>query len=571
MQILKIAAVTAALLCAGAAGAVPAKPGLRTAVQPDGSVVTYRVIGDERAHYMTAPDGQTLLTEDEGRICYARLDGSRLVSTGVSARSAVPANAVRLADLPAPIKAPARVPDNMLTTTFPSSGTPRALVVLVEYTDVKFKVADPKAHFEAMLNEEGYDRYGAIGSARDYFKECSGGKFVPVFDVYGPVTLKYNRSYYGRNVGYGDDQYAHRMAIEACGQLDGQIDFTVYDTDADGFIDNVYVFYAGMGEADSSVTNSVWPHSHDIEYTDDECPVFDGVTLNHYATSNELEGDYSDYSGDPAGISTFCHEFSHVLGLPDIYATSYTTAYTPGEWDLMDSGTYNASGHIPPYYTAFERLSMHWIEPRVLTEPDDIVLRPISTGDACLIPTGLDNEFFLLENRQLEGYDVALPGHGMLIWHIDYRQSIWDNNRVNNTASHQYVDLEEADNSQSNYKSSRAAEPFPGTRGVTSFTDDTKPGMLTWGRARLETPITDITEGNGNITFKVKGGKTDGIGELAAIETGVRVNGRNVIGAQEIWRPDGTLVGRGTDMPLPAAGIYILVGRDGSRHKVSVR
>ena len=569
-----------ALMATLVASAVPARRGVRTLRQPDGSVITCFTVGDENAHYcFAAADSSLLAVGADGLMTYGRLaaDG-RVLSTGVAARDGMRySGASRMADLAsvAPRAArsrAARVPANMLTTTFPSQGEPRALVVLVEFPDKKFTVDNPREHFEALLNAEGYDLYGNIGSVCDYFIKCSSGKFAPVFDVYGPVTMANKAAYYGRNDSNGDDLYPHEMAIEAADLLDDEIDFTVYDMDKDGKVDNIYVFYAGMGEADNSnQPNLVWPHSYDLSAMG-ATKVHDGVTLDHYATSNELNA-----AKEPAGISTFCHEFSHVLGLPDLYATTYNNSYTPGEWTILDAGTYTGpgeGGNVPPLYTAFERLSMGWIEPREIGEPADITLRPIGENDACIISTARNNEFFLFENRQQEGFDTYIPGHGMLVWHIDYNSEFWDYNMVNNLPNHQYVDLEEADNSRNMYKASQASEAFPGTRGVTSFTDDTAPSMKSWNGTAQNKPITGIAESDGLITFKVSGGADSaaGIDDVAGDAAAVRVDGRRISAsaAVTVYTVSGAAVGSGVAVDVPAPGVYIVAAGE-TRVKVMVR
>lgn len=546
-----------AALCASAAMAVPAKPGLIAVEQPDGSFVTVRLIGDEHFHFYMTRDSTLLAFGADGFFTYADAD---LRPTGV--RSA------RLADLRVKPRAsrknsPRRVPQNMLTTTFPSTGSPRTLVVLVDFPDKKFSMADPVAHFQRLLSDPDFDDNGAVGSALDYFTTSSMGKLTPQFDVYGPVTLSQSYSYYGKNDPYTDeDMYAHRMPIEACQALDDEIDFTVYDTDNNGEIDNVYVFYAGYGEANGGSASTVWPHSWDLSESGEEPVYLDGVLLNHYATSNELYRDnYKDYF---EGIGTFCHEFSHVLGLPDLYhtASSYAT-YTPGCWTILDHGSYNADGHVPPVYSSFERLSMGWITPTVVTGPADITLNSIESNEAILIATDVDNEFFLFENRQPVDYDQYLPGHGMLIWHIDYDEDKWYKNRVNNTASHQNVDVVEADGTPSNNYYGRPGATFPGTRGKRSFTASTTPAFKSWSGYDPGLPITEIAENSlGQITFKVAGGASAGIGSVGADATEwLRVSGHTVASIDgtplSIYSLDGRLVAHASESAL-TPGAYII-------------
>lgn len=359
-----------------------------------------------------------------------------------------------------------------------------------------------------MLNEDGFDDYEGTGCAAEYFRECSDGRFRPVFDVYGPVTLRNKRSYYGGNDWSGNDRNPEKMVIEACQELDSSIDFSDYDRDGDGYIDNVFVFYAGQGEASGGPSESVWPHSWEMSATGQQL-TFDGVVLDRYACSNEWE------NGRPDGIGTFVHEFSHVMGLPDLYATSYTSAFTPGAWSVLDYGPYNNGGRTPPLYGAFERYALGWMSPVEISGNMNATLPAIGNNVAGMIRTDSPNEFFLLENRQQTGWDRYIPGHGMLVWHVDYNDYQWNANTVNNSASHQYVDIEEADNIRND--ATRDSDTFPGASGITAFTDTTSPSMLTWQRKPLGMPITDIAENSdGSVTFKVLGG-SDGIKPATAL------------------------------------------------------
>lgn len=353
-----------------------------------------------------------------------------------------------------------------------------------------------------MLNEPQFSEYGGTGSVKDFFSENSNGQFVPHFDLYGPVTLSQNRSYYGGNNWAGNDENPEDMIIEACRQLDDQIDFSIYDNDGDGVVDNVYVFYAGQGEASGGPDESVWPHSWELSSAHKDLKL-DGVTIDRYACSNEWEG------SRPDGIGTFTHEFSHVMGLPDLYTTNYNSymTLTPGSWSVMDYGPYNNEGRTPPAYSIYERNALKWLQPRVIDGPISITLEDIkSSNDGCIVTTSKQNEFFLFENRQQTGWDTYVPGHGMLIWHIDFDQDVFDANTVNNQ-SHQYVDIVEACNKANNENEAlMAAYPWPGTQSKTSFTADTKPAFKSYAGADLKLPITDIKETDGVITFNVDGG-----------------------------------------------------------------
>lgn len=537
----------AVVSCCQIADAVPAKPGLMHVACADGTILDVHKCGDENNHYYLSEDG-FLLIEDNGIFYYGNADNSgQLVKSDIKAMPAlqrcvaardylagVDMNRVgealdrmasespRRRSLTArmqqksPSKSPATGdegypagPGLFPGTSFPSKGDQKAIVILVEYTDVKFKIDNPLDYFSRMLNEDGFGDYGGTGCAAEYFRECSGNLFRPAFDVLGPVTLSKTRSYYGGNDWFGNDKHPEEMVVEAVQMLDDTVDFSEYDRDNDGYVDNIFIFYAGVGEASSSVSESVWPHSWELSAAGAHLEA-DGKIVDRYGCSNEWEG------SRPDGVGTFIHEFSHVIGLPDLYATSYTGAFTPGSWSALDYGPYNNGGMTPPLYGAFERYALGWIAPAVISGPMNAALPPIGSNIAGIIPTSKENEFFLLENRQQTGWDKYIPGHGMLIWHIDYNASQWNSNTVNNSSSHQYADIEEADDTRNEY--TRDGDAFPGTQNVTSFTDSTSPSMQTWSRQSLGLPITDIAESvEGLITFKVCGGG-DEIAPAVALE-----------------------------------------------------
>lgn len=529
-------ALTSALFVSASltADAVIAKRDVRTVSQPDGTTLRIRVVGDEFMHFTTTDDGTLLHRDEAGLYTFGRVDESGIVvSTGVSATA--PTTGVRTTNI-AEIDMDAlalkrnvaerrsqayrwvsdvndsngmqRAPQTgmgMVSSTYPHFGSPKGLIILVEYADFPFTLSTERAkqYFNDMINKPGFNEYNGTGSALDYFTEQSGGKFVPSFDVLGPVKLPNNRSYYGGNDAYGDDKNPEMMAVHAVQILDPTVDFSVYDTDGDGYIDNVFIFYAGQGEASYGSADTVWPHSWDVRYGNGANVIVDGVRLGHYACSNEWERDRPD------GVGTFIHEFSHVMGLPDLYHTSSSSAnYTPGAYSVLDYGPYNNNGCTPPNYGAYEKNAMGWYEPIELTQPMSVTLNPIKSGEFGLIPTSKTAEFFLLENRQLTGWDAYIPYHGMLIWHIDYtNRTVFNQNTVNNTKSHQYVDIVEANNNpNSSNNTAMRGYPFPGTTGKTAFTSTTTPALVEWSGSEVNYPITDIEEVGQIIKFNVLGG-----------------------------------------------------------------
>lgn len=528
--LLKTMTVLMAAGMAASAYAVPAKRGILDVEQPDGTTLRVRLTGDEWSHLYTTDDGYPLLYDKTAGYVYANVaaDGT-LTPSNVVARNAEHRTAAAKAFLSSVNKDDVKLQSprqrNKGTrgvglfsdTRYPVTGEQKALVILVEFQDVKFNSKNDDeyrydsiqegytAHdyFSEMLNKPGFDRLGGTGSVRDWFlfnsrDEMGNSQFMPTFDLFGPVTLSHNMSYYGGNDWSDNDQRPEQMVIEACQALDEEVDFSEYDRDNDGMVDNIYVFYAGFGEADGGGANTVWPHSWDIRSAG-ETLVLDGVQIGRYGCSNET--DHQTFA--PDGIGTFTHEFSHVMGLPDLYATSYTSSFTPGEYSVMDYGPYNNNGRTPPNYSAFERVALDWMTPKRFeyTEADYTLPVMIDTNVAYMVPCyksdGQENpnEYYLCEARPQVGNDEFIPGHGMLIWHIDYVPSVWTANRVNNTPSHQYVDLIEANGIKSDY--GRPGTPFPGTGNVTEYVfKDWKKKATGVEFTNIEEVLEGLTEGS---------------------------------------------------------------------------
>ena len=474
--------VCAAFFCAPeGAMAIPSRPGKFLWKKADGSKIWLRLRGDEFEHYYETEDGQKLVEGENGELVPMTNGPKR-----------------------APLK---RVTIDGMITNYPTIGSPNALVLLLEYEDVKFTTANANYEFNRLVNERGYDYNGATGSVSDYFRDNSRGLFTPNFVVCGPVTLPHTMAYYGAPTAMAHDSCPWEMVADGCVLLKEQhpeLDFSQFDNDGDGVVDNVFVFYAGYGQNSGASVNTVWPHSANLSWYGLNV-VIDGVKVDNYACSNEITGtELGD--GARCGIGTFCHEFSHVLGLPDLYSTDYSSAFTPGAYELMDTGPYNNNGNTPPFMSAFDRMRLRWLNPRELTAPENITLRPmgVENADACIIKTISETEYFLLENRQQESWDKFIPGHGMLVWHIDWDDDVFSNNALNNNPSHQRVDIIEADGLRT--AESRAGDPFPGRTGVTELTDYSSPSMATWTGTLVGKPLTAITEIDGIITFKVMGG-----------------------------------------------------------------
>ncbi|MBR0181108.1 MAG: M6 family metalloprotease domain-containing protein [Prevotella sp.] len=330
-------------------------------------------------------------------------------------------------------------------------GEKKGLIILVEFPDVHFATDDPLQTWTDIANKRGYiDRDSiAIGCVSDYFYDQSYGKFRLTFDVVGPVMAAHNHQYYGENKDWGPptgwfDKNVGELVEEACKGVADKVNYADYDWDNDGEVDQVFMLYAGRGENDYARKDSavIWPHMAslilDWDYKDGV--VIQGKRINIYACSNEIWSNamYPHLSG----IGTFCHEFSHCLGLPDLYNTE-TGESVVGDYDIMSQGSYNGQGWRPAGYSSYERYVCGWLTPGATDDPAGISgLSPLHTSpDARIYRTSADaNDYYLIENRKKESWDKYIPTAGLMAWHIDYDAEAWAMNVVNNDPNHLRVE-----------------------------------------------------------------------------------------------------------------------------------
>lgn len=457
--------------------AVKAWDGVIEGKMENGERVLYRLTGDEFAHSIISLDGTPLEHSEFGLKRVDSVDRQSLFS------------APREAD---------RILKRTINPDFPTTGKLRGLVVLAEFADNNFCEGHDATLFHARMNEQGYSADGATGSARDYFIDQSFGLFTPDFDVVGPVKLSEKMFYYGQNQPGGQDMRPAEMISEACrlAKSDFGTDFTKYDFNEDGTVDFVYVIYAGYAESYGAPSYTIWPHAAELSLLGQSCEI-DGKKIDRYACSSELKFT----SGNTLeGIGTFCHEFGHVLGLPDLYDIYDLGNVQLGVWDIMDQGSYNNDSNTPPAYSAYERATLGWLELMELNSPSERVELPELTRNnvAYIINSPAKREFFVLENRQQKGWDAYLPATGMMITHVDFDSSFWTSNMVN-CGTHSRVDLIEADNRQG--FGSFEGDLFPyGNNDM--FTDYSLPSSLTWDGEMTGKGITEIRDEEGTITFR---------------------------------------------------------------------
>jgi M6 family metalloprotease-like protein len=416
-------------------------------------------------------------------------------------------------------------------TQWDGNKTYRQLVILFSFSDTDFQMENPQEVYDSIFNVKGYTQRQGKGCVADYFREQSGGLFNLGFDVFAPVKISTkaqpfsNPSANTTNYGKTQMQEATRLFLAEHPDLD----YTSYDWDGDGYVEQVIYVYAGYSgnQAVQKCYGHIWPNTGGFS----TITTPDGRKIADYTCSGELW--HNDTS---CGIGTICHEFTHSLGLPDIYPTSSSAGYSAvDEWDLMDGGNFTNYGWCPPNYSALEKMLMGWLTPVELTEPVTILdMKPVSRGGEVYQIKHTNNEFLLLENRQWEGWDFGLPGKGLAIFHVNYNKTRWINNLVNATKNAWCYDLVHADNmnyNDWNYAlggtnpyldrttrlNSRilSTSPYPwlqdGMEPNDSLTDASSPAAMMYnssnGNKLLSKPITHIRQNDdGTVSFRFMGG-----------------------------------------------------------------
>ncbi len=464
------------IACATGVMATPARRGLwRSLTLTDGTTVQAELRGDAFCHFYQDAEG-VRYTRVPGSDTYQPADMATLHARAYQRRKAPAQAATR--------RAPRRI--TIGSEHAPLTGTHHELIIMVNFSNCAFEATHTQELYNRIVNEEGFVDMSLgfyDGSVRDYFLAQSDGLFTLEFDIVGPVTLPHPYSYYGRNDSrYDQDEAPERMIIDAVKAVDDDVDFSRYDNDGDGYVDQVFVLYAGKNESAGGDANTVWPHKYNISYSsiNNYRPLSqDGVLIDDYACSSELtwtgmeqvSATQYEYTFGLAGIGAICHEFSHCLGLPDVYDTAYEN-YGMNTWSIMDAGEWNGiecPGYTPAAYTAYERMYCGWRQPTEL-RTDTIIrgMKPITRGGETFIIRNQahPDEYYLLENRQLDGWDRALDAIddqqllGLLVTHVDFDATIWEYNEVNCTNStrgqtgntHQRLHVVAADNSYQSEK-----------------------------------------------------------------------------------------------------------------------
>lgn len=505
---------------ASVALAVPAAPMVRTLSNPDGTTIQARQWGDEWYHGWETLDGYTIVKDELGFWCYAEPDVERGLVP-----SSVRANGAPLRTVPPHVRPPREFLDRidemrqtavseLRTDMGPSVG--HFPVFLITFNDRQPTYT--QGNFNNLLFGDSPDTavVSGPGTMKNFYEDVSFGQYSVQGVVGGWYTAPKSHDYYGENLPIwgGTDAHAAELVAEAVLAADAAgFDWTPYDANNDGYVDVVAVVHQGTGEEEGVDPNDIWSHSWSLAgakywLNDGPGPIhtWDGKIVNRYIIMPELLGvaGRDDYAG-MATVGVFCHEYGHAIGLPDLYDTDYSSQGI-GNWGLMGGGSWNwvrRPGDSPAYMTAWSRVQMGWLTPQLVSSSTQVTVPGIQvSGTAFQLLDG--PEHFLLENRQPDGFDAALPGHGLLIWHID--DNVWGNSND----AHRMVDLEEADGLDHLDKTRAqggnrgdAGDPYPGSTNNQAFTATSYPNNLLYSGVGSGAAVMNISEQQSVVTADV--------------------------------------------------------------------
>ena len=563
--------------------------------QADGSVITVILRGDEHINWYTTLDGVLLVQGADNNYYIGKVEKSgNLIATTQLAheaqtRSQAERNLIAKQDKEKFFAYVNKITeesenayDNSPLTRgpivdtgyrgvpyFPHTGSPKALVILAEFQDTTFTIQDTKKVFTNYLMNEGhftetpYGQYMNYKGVRGYFKDCSYGQFTPFFDVVGPIKLPRKHAIYGA----GNDRMDLLFA-DACSAVDDSVDFTKYDANNDGIVDLVYIIYAGhSANYHGNKVSNIWPKSGTITISNK----FDGKSIRRYGVSNELNGSEKTSKNNKKinGIGLFCHEFSHTLGLPDIYALDEEAKNQDDQgmefWDLMDGGTEVRNGRVPASYLAWEREVMGWMKIDELKNDSSIKnLKSIDNGGKAykIVNPNDSNEYIVLQSIQkgpwYQGWRDGTYGKGLLAYRISYpsnKVNVFDfPNNVKGKprvipipADGKILAADSAKGSITTYTQQLNGDLYP-------YNDINKIDEFTmYDGTILKWSISEITEKDGAneddryVSFKFKNNETNGIQSPSIVERTTSDN--------RIYTLDGRYVG--TDASILPHGIYI--------------
>lgn len=512
--------------------AVPAYPGFITATQPDGTEIQIKLHGDEQFNWASTADGYTLLRDKDNYWKFVKktsdgyLAASQLVyrnNSSIALNNGIEKGLWFSSEQQNQLKQESLKPlstssDLQVEGTFPSKGKNKLLMLMLNYSDTE--VTYTQEEFNALMNQE---KYGNIGSFRDFYLENSYGELDITTTVTRWVTLPYDKAYYGSD-------RAIEMIYDGLSILDSELDLSEFDNDGDGILDGLAVIHQGAGQEYTGGANDIWSHSSIIYGMS-----FDGIQVRRYTIEPELLGT----TGKMSTIGVICHEFGHNLGSPDFYDTDYSNSGGDypgtGTWDLMASGAWNGnSGDRPANINMWQKIQLGWVIPTVLSESQSVKSMPAAHNNAVAyrFDTTVPGEYFILENRQQAGeFDQTLPGHGLIVYHASdsrIKASVADNTINATYPQAMYIVCASAGSDPSSYVSSygsvnSSSTPFPGTNNITVFNDASEPSARSIsGRYSYKAlnNISETTDGLINFEFSASGAPEAPINLKATAEKG---------------------------------------------------
>jgi len=470
--------------------AVPAVPWPVEKEQPDGTIITVYLKGDEKVSWMESADGYTLMYDEQKYVVYAQTDGQGNLK---------PSN-IRFGSDTKPdnnIEKGLRYSNEQINTLLQiwemteeatvqraSTGNVNILCIMAAFSNRAF--VRTQAEFNNLMNQAGYSAGGARGSVRDYFLECSYGLLNLNVTVIGTVTLPNTTVYYGNRNRW--NEFANAVVNLA----DPLVDFSQFATN--GIVEGFHIIFAGFGDEAIDNGQQIWSHKSTLG----GIVTKDGVKLSNYSCSPELRGNAGT---NITNIGVIAHELGHIFGSPDYYDTNGATDghfLGAGRWCLMAGGVWNDNQRQPAHVNPYQKIKFGWITPQTIAAGSTITNMPSSATNPVVykMTANSNGEHYLLENRQQLGFDTSLPGQGLLIWHIASSVSSKPNDKhpqqVYPVCASSNTAIPTNDpNSYGNINT--AGCPFPGTSGRTEFTGTTTPRAFTWaGLASLGNLVTNI-------------------------------------------------------------------------------
>ncbi len=495
------------LMAATAMWAAPALRGAFTVTQADGTLLTIEQFGDEFFHWTETADGTLVVPTRLGYFVAVIDDKGELTASDVLAHEAqlrgskeqhlVNQQATRRAlfhQQGQRAQANRRTMSISVSNKYlPHAGSPRILTILAAYQDLDFIVNEPKLAFDQYLNGDEIVDFGnsntlQLCSVRKYFNACSNGLFTPQFDVVGPVKLPQDMAYYGgKDEKRGSDDKFYQLCQDAYQAVkDSVADWSLYDNDNDGNVELVCIIFAGYGQNQGGVPETIWAKA-----SRQNMAIDNNMRISFFNCCSELFNPREDYSQYINGTGTFIHEMSHCMGLPDLYQTTSDYANNQGmeSWSIMDYGLYNRNGFAPAPYNAWEREVMGWSQMEPISAPTQVnLLKPWADGGTAykIVNSSDDNEYIVMENIQKQGLNKYAKGHGLLVYHVGYK----DKDKYKDTYPLLEINMTDAPNNEVGHPAV-AVVPASGLLINTGLASDTKP--LPYTRAQWSASIASST------------------------------------------------------------------------------